>query len=144
MNFQISRKTTGLAMKSPAIRATFILVKKASPTPVPMSIALPSRPAERKASCSGHVRSWKRRSAAKKAMMKPTKIAITQRIRRERNSRKWSSNGIAAAGLGFKDEPERLGSLLAKSVDRAYFCGSVAVGGGGVTTSGGVRGVRAG
>src|ERR1700728_2351074 len=75
--------------------------------------------------------------------MKPTKIAITQRIRRVRNSRKWSSNGIAAAGLELKGALERLGSLLAKSVDRAYFCGSEAIGGGG-TTSGGVRGVRAG
>jgi hypothetical protein len=34
--------------------------------------------------------------------------------------------------------------MLAKPVDRAYFCGSEAVDGGGVTTSGGVRGVRAG
>src|ERR1700722_12482875 len=82
-------------MNSPAMSATLILVKKASPSPVPINITL--RPCA--ATCSGHVNVATSQSAAKYATAKPSPIAITERIRRLRSSFKCSSNGIRESSL---------------------------------------------
>ena len=86
-------------MNTPATSATLILVKNASPTPVPISSSL-LPPTSR----SGSVSQAKRWSAKMYDSAHPTAIAITARTSRPRSSRTWSSSGmrtssVAAGGL---------------------------------------------